>query len=980
MTDWVKSIYNGPINYGIKQINYMITNIITIIFNSYSDKLFKINDKIIEKNEYDNDQNIFYLYPIKIEECIRDMGLNTIKIKSGIIDGIVIRVPALGTSFVKTNSSSHTVCSVDRIQVILDLVQISEQLSMSMTLINDFENTKSDDMFGMFQEIKSLLLQYFNSICITVNIVTIVIPNYISITLHNITFQENMITISNIIVTKQDDMNCRLISIDGLSFRISQYDLVIDAIDVTLSYDSYFPEIYLETKSDPTFFLKCHIKKIVVNHDLIINDINLEMINHTIILYHMTNFFLMDIVVSIICNANHVLVYDKSTNICTFFAKILIECNELDILFTRIKSMKCILDNHLAKIIMVNEFDETTPNNPIQIQNLDLVYKYYDIQIVIPVIYIADSIELEDIIIKYNTITMTCKKIIHSTDLILSDFMAKNNDFTINVISIKYTTTGNVTDIVFQNGKLIGIIPLITSITEIIKKINRPNTANTEGVTTGRNSSQANTEGVTTGRNSSQANTEGVTTGRNSSQANTEGVTTGRNSSQANTEGVTTGRNSSQANTESMTNIYIIDSQIQYYHLVMSHEFNFNIHKSMISISEMQLSNTILDVVLDNILIATISASQISACHNTIELIKIYLDPMMCDKLMKLCDMMIDSDDEDPDESPVCRTQMTQSMTVYNIAELLEDESFSNRIDLEQNVKLLLQSVDNFRMLIMDDYHIPVTDFGELQWSFDIKTTHVHLFDKLSKHDNEFLILILKNVILKNNLQKHTHEIRYNLTITSCIILDTHCENPKQKYFLKKTYGVDNFMDMIIVHRSGHNYQVTIDLHPITFHINEETMIHILSFFSTNKKIDKVEKQTQYITFQNNQIYLTINYYPIILGHSGQEMLSLQNFEVNLSSSKLNNINGLPQLCDILAKKWIDEINPYNVLQFVPNIKLVEPIATPISHLAMLTQKYFMNPHNRKNLRELIKKLSKGTTFASNMMKHGVNQIFDLFM
>src|SRR5437868_15405425 len=100
MTEWLKNIYTSvsPISYRLKQINFIITNAIQIILNAYRDKILKINDLIIEKNECTENKNSFFLYPIIINESTAYLGLNLINIQSGEIYGMIINVPSIGSN------------------------------------------------------------------------------------------------------------------------------------------------------------------------------------------------------------------------------------------------------------------------------------------------------------------------------------------------------------------------------------------------------------------------------------------------------------------------------------------------------------------------------------------------------------------------------------------------------------------------------------------------------------------------------------------------------------------------------------------------------------------------------------------------------------------------------------------------------------------------------------------------------------------
>src|SRR5580704_8478035 len=93
MAQWIKSWFTSPLAYGLKQINIVAMEALTMFFNNYGNKILKIDSQIIKKNECVGDLDVFYLYPIHIENQSYNFDLNTCTFKKGLISDISIAFP-----------------------------------------------------------------------------------------------------------------------------------------------------------------------------------------------------------------------------------------------------------------------------------------------------------------------------------------------------------------------------------------------------------------------------------------------------------------------------------------------------------------------------------------------------------------------------------------------------------------------------------------------------------------------------------------------------------------------------------------------------------------------------------------------------------------------------------------------------------------------------------------------------------------------
>jgi hypothetical protein len=270
----------------------------------------------------------------------------------------------------------------------------------------------------------------------------------------------------------------------------------------------------------------------------------------------------------------------------------------------------------------------------------------------------------------------------------------------------------------------------------------------------------------------------------------------------------------------------------------------------------------------------------------------------------------------------------------------------------------------------------------------DLRKSSVHCStDKVNGgiSSQAFLCIILKKInfyqsSMVNESKNNRLEVKYNLKIDQGGIIDLKSTSAEWKHFAKQTHKSSLFEVNILI--CGNVHKINANVCPLTVNIREETLIHILSFFSNSHQIPKSNGTVDAFVeiFSMKAIGLVINYFPLIVKENmNTDMLTLKNFKLNLSSQYLKNINGFNTLISCITTNWKSDLNPNNIIQFIPNIKIIHPYTTIISRFIKLTSKYFEHGHNKKKIRYITKNINKGVSMVTSIIKLGINQVIDLF-
>ena len=268
---------------------------------------------------------------------------------------------------------------------------------------------------------------------------------------------------------------------------------------------------------------------------------------------------------------------------------------------------------------------------------------------------------------------------------------------------------------------------------------------------------------------------------------------------------------------------------------------------------------------------------------------------------------------------------------------------------IEQDIPKTKFLDDNLIFNYINSYVQEEKEENKFQFCVEIDSLHINLSDQTL--NNPFLCLILKKIIFTHKEEDNAEEdiirvvqygsgqksnkfITYDLKIEAGAIIDILNNNPEWKYFAK--FSSEKMMNLKIKENNS-MYKIHLGINPIVLNVREEVLmqlVKILEDFRSNKG-DQTEINLEY--FYMKEILLNINYYP----KHNLSGLVLKDFCIKLSEIRISHISGVDKLFKIIDEKWKNDINLDNYLQFVPNIKIIKPIATPLIQFINQGKKYF---------------------------------------
>jgi hypothetical protein len=1009
MAEWFKQLLLSPFKYGLEKVNIIATQAITMIFNLYGKRLFRIeDDKLIKSNECINDRDLFYLYPIALKEIEQDVGLNTIKIESGIMNDFVLSVPW------KSLLSESTMINIADINLVVSLTKKSD-LHVSNTLIeaksylmesqkskdsvgsnesNFVKSMGNDDLFSTYNEIKKLLIKYFDQINVNIKLITIKLQNHFIITLEDLIYDTRNLTIGRISVCPLDSESNKLLEIN--TFTYNDGTINMDKLIANQTIINYIPVIHTDnSKSDLHLNVNIvHLEYVSKQNQLIVDGADIVVQPNNIIIKKIDSIVLDDILLFKVNNPqslSNLLEFNYGDSVLKFNKKLYVKIGNFNSIqnwvIDSMETIKVFISKIVVEKILDSQSSENSKSIPKQnkftINNLESIIVYDDdtFDISSKYVMISDVNKLVDVKLKYGDVTLSSHKVIidQKKDIHLINMICSSNSFNLqsNNVEIHKTNeiggpsgkTPSVLNIMFSGANVTNIVQIIDYVINLVtkftdKQTEEPNNKLTQSI---------------------------------------------------------------QKSNPLSVNLHVFESNIsiKYTDIV----FDLFIKKSTICITERYAKNTFVDILMNKYLIARTESSYLSSKDLKIDALRLYLDPELFDKLNYLFGTLklnqVNTTEVEPEmhiskEGLLeIKNAMSQSMIAESMVELhvmvndLTDHiksSFSSKTELIEipGVNVLTKSFASLSNAIIDEYNPISEDKSDL--TIIIKSIHVYLFDKMNIHSKQetaqsaqaFLCGVLKNVrfdkitdivkednsgpIIKlvqsesgmiKDKKKIKIQTKFNVSVETGAIIDMLSHDTEWKYFVKALEK--QHLISVNVTTQDDKCKIKIYLSPLMASVREETIIRLLAFFSDSHQIPQ-NKPTFIDYFEINDIDIIVNYHPIILSQVvGQNVLSLKDFKIRLSGQKIRNTDSINKLVTIIGTRWKNEINPDNVLQFIPNIKIIKPYATPIVRFFNITGRYFNKRDNKRKLRFLTSNLNSGITIVSELIKTGIDQVWDYF-
>ena len=975
MAEWLKNICLSPFKYGLNKINFVTVQAITLIFNTYGKKLLKMDvEKIIKKNECDDNFDIFYLYPLYLKQIDQDIGPNLVKIIDGVINDMAISIPW------KTILTDPTIINIGNINLSMSLTQHIENIELSMIEntnsyfgINKNKIKENQDLITAYNDIHQLLTQYFNKIKLQIELLEITILDHFKIIIHNIFYDNEIINIENIYIYTLDKETNKLSEINKIILNTVSLDLEINEILIDPLFVNYLPNYYVnDKKSDLILNININffqMEKIISKGISIIIDTN------NIVIKKLSYLVIEDILIyQENNNYQNLLTYDLDKNICLFEKPINLKLENWCDVNNWIDYVKNTIKIISDKLTTIN------PNNmakkTIIIRNLstNIIYgdDLYDIKL--KQISIHNTIILSEVKIIYGDINGIFNNILFKENgkILLTESSVWSNEF--KIISKKACLKKSITEfnILFDDAYASNISQIVKFVTNMIDKF----TINDK---------------IEQSINLSNSINDLSKTLKTMEEKNKP---------------------------------YLIYLGIKNSNIALKHEnidFDIVIQNGNVCITTKSANNIVADIFMDKSLVSKIDSKYISLNSILINKFKIFIDPEIFDKINYLFGTLTpDTHHFDTDTNTEISEQglkelhnaLSRSIISHDIKDLenklnittnsiIQHNIEKNKISMSNTpiVKIISESFENLHTALIDDYCVEEKKQNKIQLSLYLQSLQIYFFDKIDTHkkNTEFLCAVFKEIefrkiseempivekpliiIREQDVKPRPKNCdRYLLKIKTGAIIDVTSRNPEWKYFIK--FANNDMIDIdIMLH--GNILRSSIITSSVIANIREETLLRLLAFFSNSHHAPKNNRPIYIEHFSINSFNVVINYSPIVLKQFGIESnaLSIKDFKIKLSNQNISNISGVDKLVTLLGEQWKKDINPDNILQFIPNIKAIHPYTTPIAQFINLTTRYFKNARNKKRLRSITKNINRGTDMITNIVKYGVNQVWELF-
>ncbi|XWV25599.1 hypothetical protein QJ856_gp0155 [Tupanvirus deep ocean] len=991
MAEWLKNICISPFKFGLSKVNYVAVNAISVIFNLYGKRLLKIDDdKIIKSNECKDERDIFYFYPLPLKQIEQDLGLNLVVIESGVINDLVLSIPW------KAMLTEPTLITIADIKLVIAFGQNTNSI-----YFNSLENTNSyflsskgkikenQDLMNAYKEINALLSEYFNKITLEIKQIEIELLEHFKVIVNGVSFSNSVLTIDKIQIHSINNEKL-LVKIDKLQFHTVEHQLSIGELNIDKQFVNYLPNFYTD---DSKSKIKLRINVDVLRMEkLLLKNLDLVLDSNDVIINNISYIDIDDILLFRNDNPNtNLLMFSTENNICKLEKPIDIKFSSIGDVVQWIGQFKEIINVVTSKIIVIS-LEEPKEKNSFQIRNIESNIIYGDdyFHLKIDKFLVDKNTNFLGVTIVHDGTTGTMDKILIGDNGIV--FFINSNvlstDFHIFSKTTKINKNDSGVDISFNEANAVNIIQIINFVTNIIDKFTSPKPTEPDNLIT------------------NEINNLDMSASVIDLSETLEII------------------EKMDDKKPYMVNLEIIESNL----LVRYEDTNFNaiVKNANICISTKSATNVIADILINDFLLANIQSKYLSSDSIKLDKCQIFLDPETFDQLNYIFGTLTpDKQTEDESEFEISEEGLKQlhealarSFMAKSVVDLEKsikgttESIFENHKKTQQNIqifntpqiKMLTTSFANLRSILIDDYCLEQEDPKGLVFKMVIKSLHLYLFDKLvkynsnDKNDPAFLCAIFKEIEIqkireevqenknkplisvfeKGRKIKSNTKDKYNLHIKTGGIIDTHCHDPEWKYFAK--FCKDNMFEASLIIQ-GDALRISIYSSPIVTNIREETFLRLLAFFSNSHHIPKNNNPLYIEYFSVSGIDIVVNFYPLLLKQIGMgpNVFTLKDFKIRLSPQVITHIDGIDKAINIIGNKWKDDVNPENIFQFIPNIKIIKPYAVPFVNFIQLTTKYFKHAHNKKKIRAITKNINKSADMISAFVKHGVNQVWEYF-
>lgn len=959
MTDWIKSICSMPFSYGMKQLNQLAMSGITMFFNTYGNKFFETDEKVIANQFSTDSTDTFVLYPIDIvSELKQNVASNILRIYSGHIEPITIDIPWKNIA-----STSVTVHS-DRAELSVDISagNLAETiLSLSNSIIYQSTSADSDDsesnnrdLIDVYDQVNAIVSKYFKSIRFELKSALIRINSIIVIEAHNIIYHNNIITIDSITVKlDMDNITTQKVFIQSFTFDLENNKLTIDkiGIDVDSTLLSALPNISVKQSDDKQdISLTINVAEIFVEGipikietiavrtqgDLLtIEKLDKCAINNSDIVYTTKKY------------TTHILRIDQTDlsyllesemHICIRDIVCMGPLQSAILNCTQILQSKIQMDQRHLELI-------PQPNVSCGIGSkiaIEYNKRTFDISVgsIIPS-YISD-IRLTD---TTSNITYHIEQIVleeMSCGITKLSIANKQDSIFIEYVGLKYLSDSN--ELTIYKGSISDGQFLIDYLQNMSMFV-------------------------------------------------------ARKTDESLFHSIHQSMLGSVQEEKSDKHFVLIIHDTHITHTLAKTKVLISIDCGTIYPLDKILLKTYVKLYVDDYYLGDVNITQIDSSFVKIEQINSYLTPEIFDQLNEIIGTLrpVTPQQAKRTANIIKKSMLAQTQSEFRsiLQEVADDEHtgiWDTAPDLTKpTINILVNSIRDLNSIFVDNYDI--ADKYDLHIQIDNVQVFLTDEDKFFFNSEPFMCVNLagisfsKEILIKDpsNLYPKT---KYAFRISQAYILDLQSTSTEWKYFMRQTYN-DYFMDVQVL-TSDDIWNIKSDLRSLTLNIKEDILIRLLGFISNSYTAPRIDSQSPpssfYIElFDINEIILTINFIPAIFKEEslGSQMITLKDFKLKLSRQYLKNVDGLHTLGQLLSDHYKADVRPTNILQFIPNLQMMKPCVVAygsFGHLYGLLEKYFSHKQNKIIIRALTKRVNKGVSFIRALFLSGFNRFGDIFL
>lgn len=946
MAGWLINKCSVPLRWGMTTINNLTANtnifaanLISFIFNEYGSRILKMEiSDIIERTECTNDVNYFHIRPLKLRQLEQQVSASILMIDDGTIENLVVAFPW------RNFGSKPAVITVAKISFSMNILKQENDLSHSLDISNSYlrglniSTRENQNLLDIYHEIVDLIMEKFKHIHFKVQTVNITVKSAtnFSIIINNLSYINDVLTVDNVTFSHPEMGN--LARLNDILYHNNESNMIsIKTAIVRYELSRCIPDIYLSNDSSTTNQITINISELSLDS---LNVANLQLVSKPDnIQITVASVVVSDIVTCTWINSNVLnVVYDLRSNVYLFNNPLSIHIYNFPSFTSWITSLTKFVSSLQAKIhTLPVESNEPITSVPPQIHGLLLhvvnTYESFDMEI--GHLILTDIVKMANVkFTAFNTFLCAKNFFIKDNLFIATNFTIKNSGFNVkaNMAQLQYWETK--IQIGFDDAETDNVQAIVHFIMDIIQKFKAASESHERSVEESRGIFDHN------------------------------GAI-------------------SPEEPDRKIFLLLINSRLNF--ILHNENFQLVVESGELDISGHQIMHLTSSLNIDQFLIMRLKTGVLSVNDLDIEHLCMYVDPHIIHRLRRLLATLmpttgnasIDSDRTSTSDSP---QTMLNSFLADSLAELqdyVQEHNFVNSsgnskdglifdIDTEApqlnlisgeslylpGVKFFGSDQDDLTKIFIDDYENLHDDSFELK--IKIVSFHLYLFDELKSRQMQtptqsaFMRVVLKDILIT----KKSHEIiepsaipvciiqhnrgercssfdKYSLRISTGAVIDMKTTHNRWKYFVKLS-PTDALS--LNVHMIGDFTRISIHLSPINVNVREELLTKMTTFFALNQPKSRITSHHMVEHFHISGLYVTLNYSPSIFPNIGfpEGVFAIYDHQFILSPQTLRYVDGFNTLAANVIAKWKSELNPDNIVQFIPNMRVIKPMALPV--------------------------------------------------